>query len=1041
MKLHELSVKRPVTVSMIVMIFVIIGLYALKSLSMEMMPEVGTNMAIVYTTYGTVGAEEVENLVTKRIEGACASVSGIDSISSQTTEGTSMVLLEFYNSVDMDDAVSDVEDSIDMIKRMLPEDCDDPMVIKMEFDSSMVALMSVSYDGFDLIQTKQFVEDYVQDKLESVEGVASVSVAGANERVINVEIDPEKMFGYGLNVSDIQGAIAAQNTKLPAGNIDGMNKNMAVRVIGEFESISEIENVPIMTRSGQVIYVSDVAKVKDAFSDTSTIARLDGENSISISVSAESDANTVEVVKNITNALDNFVKQYPKFSYNMTMEAASAIEDSVSSVASSAVMGGLLAVIVLLLFLGSVRASLVIGVSMPISVITTFIGMYFSGMSLNVVSLGGLALGVGMLVDNAVVVIENISRRRKEYNEDSNTAAISGTGEVIGSVVASVITTCIVYVPIMFIDNMMATMFKQLAFTIVFSQLASMIVTFMLIPMLSSKISNANKPNRALGFILIPFNKLLELFYRVYEKMLRWVLKHRKSFMVVVLLLFVASIVSLTMRGMELMPMSDEGSISVSVEMPAGSKLEDTDAMCLEVENRLKELDDIETVFTNVGSGGLMSMGAGENSATITITLKDDRSQTTVDAAQTVRELLNDITGATIEVSASDSAMSMMSANSLSFSFSSTDEDALEEYVLKAEEVLKGVSGVSETSTSIAETKSELKINVDSAKASRYGLSTTAISNFVKGVLDGTKASEFTEGGSEYDIKIVYPENYITDYTQLKNLQIKCGTGQWITLGDVADISVQQGSTTLQRSNQKRVITLSAVLHGTDMGTANNEFETAIANLEMPDGITREATGAYEMMMDAMTQFIFAILIGILLMYMVMSAQFENMKQPFIILFTVPLSIIGVALSLIMTNSNLSILSFIGMLMLIGIIVNNAIILIDFINIKRKECPDMSRTDAIVVSGLTRMRPILMTTITSVIGFFPMAVGGSEMMRPLAVVLLGGLFIGSLLTLLVIPVAYSIVDDGSEKRRAKREKKAAKREFKRRVKLRKEQGI
>lgn len=1024
MKLHEISVKRPVAITMVVLIFVIIGLYSINSLPIELMPDTGTTMAIVMTQYSNVGSEEVENLVTKKIEGACASVSGVDSITSRSTEGMSLVLLEFYSGTDMDKAVNNVEDSIDLIKSTLPDECNDPMVIKMEFNSTIVAMMSVSYDGYDLVQTKQFVDDYVQDKLEAVEGVASVSVMGANERVIEVEVDPDKMFGYGITSNDICTAIAAQNIKLPAGTTEGMNKNMAVRIIGEFDNISQIENVPITTKLGQVICVSDVASVRDTFSDDSTIARLDGENSISITVSSESDANTIDVVDGITGALGQLEKSYPKFHYNMTMEAASTIEDSVSSVAESAVMGGLLAIIVLLLFLGNIRASLVIGVSMPVSIITTFIGMYFSGITLNVVSLGGLALGVGMLVDNAVVVIENITRHKKEYGEDSETSAVSGTGEVIGSVVASVITTCIVYVPIMFIDNMMATMFKQLAFTIVFSQLSSMLITFMLIPMLASKIKNADKKNHALSFILTPFEKLLNLFYRVYEKALRWVLSHRKRFLLCVFAAFALSIFVLTQLGMELMTSSDEGSLSVSVELPAGSKFESTDELCKGIEEKIKDIPEIDTIFTNVGSSGMMSLGSSNNNATISVTLLDDRKRSTDDVVQEVRDRLTDVTGATIEVSASSVGMPM-STDTLTYQFSSNNDEELEKFVLEAEDILKGIDGVSETSTSVAETQSEIKISIDSNRAAQYGLSTATVSSYVKNVLDGKTASQFTENGSEYDINVVYPENYVKDYTQLKTLQIKAPTGQWVTLGDVADVTVEQGSTTLMRVDQKRVITLSAVLYGTDMGTVSKAFDKALSQIDMPEGITREATGAYEMMMEAMQQFILAILLGILLMYLVMAAQFENMRQPFIILFTVPLSIIGVTLSLVITNSNLSVLSFIGMLMLIGIIVNNAIILIDFINTRRVEKPDMSREDVIVDSGLTRMRPILMTTITSVIGFLPMVVAGSEMMRPLATVLLGGLSVGALLTLLVIPVIYTIMDDRDIKRKRKKERRAA----------------
>lgn len=473
---------------------------------------------------------------------------------------------------------------------------------------------------------------------------------------------------------------------------------------------------------------------------------------------------------------------------------------------------------------------------------------------------------------------------------------------------ASVITTCIVYVPIMFVDNMMANMFKQLAFTIVFSQISSMVITFMLIPMLSARIQNMDKKTRGLSFILLPFEKLLNWFYKIYENGLRWCLANRKKFMLIVIGIFAASIFALTQMGMELMSSSDEGSLTVSISLPKGSRLEDTDALTKIAEDRLKEIPEVETVFANVGSSGIISLGSGENNSSIMVTLVDDRKRSTDEVSQEARELLSDLTGATVEVTASSMGMSM-SVNEISYRFSSIDEEALEEYVLKAEEVLKGIDGISETSTSISETQAELRIKIDETKAAKYGLSTTTVANYIKGVLDGTTASQYSESGSEYDIKIVYPDSYVSDYTKLSGLMIKTGTGQWITLGDVADVSVEQGSTTLTRVDQKRVITLSGVLFGTDMGTVNKEFDKAIAEIDMPDGISREATGIYQMMIDAMMQFGLAILLGILLMYLVMSAQFENMKQPFIILFTVPLSLIGVVLSLVLTRSNLSVLA------------------------------------------------------------------------------------------------------------------------------------
>ena len=453
MKLYELSVRRPVAVVMAVLVFVVLGLYSLSMLSMEMMPEMELSMALVYTSYNNVGSEEVENLVTKTIESAVSSVSGVSSITSQSSEGTSMVMVEFSNGTDMDQAVADMQKNIDMFEAYLPDGTNDPMVMKLDTSMMPVAVMSVSYEGYDLIQTKQFADDNLVNKLEAVSGVASVNVSGAQDKQIEVVVNPQKVFGYNISLSDVASSIAYQNQNLPSGSTTAMSKKMSVKTQGKFKSVKDIETVPIMTSTGQVIYLRDIATVKESYSGASTYARLNDVNAISITITSESDANTVDVVNGIKKVLKNLHSANPKFSYNITMEQASYIEDSISSVAESAVIGCILAILILLLFLGSIKTSLVIGVSMPISVITTFIGMYFSGMTLNVVSLGGLSLGVGMLVDNAVVVLENIFRRRKQFDDHPDEASIKGAKEVVAPVIASVLTTCIVYLPIVFLVN------------------------------------------------------------------------------------------------------------------------------------------------------------------------------------------------------------------------------------------------------------------------------------------------------------------------------------------------------------------------------------------------------------------------------------------------------------------------------------------------------------------------------------------------------------------------------------------------------------
>ncbi len=1027
MNISKLSVKRPIAVTMVVLIFVVIGLYSLTMLPMEMMPEMELSMALVYTSYPNVGSQEVENMVTKTIEGAVSSVSGAKGITSQSSEGTSMVMIEFSSDTDMDKAIVDIKDNLDLVSGFLPEDVQEPMVMKLDTSMMPVATMSVSFEGMNLIETKKFVEDNVQNKLEAIDGIASVNVTGAQDRIIEVEVDPQKLFGYGVSITDAVSAIASQNANLPAGSIKSGNKKYTSRAVGKFDSVEDIKVVPLVTPQGQVIYLRDIATIRDTYSDVNTISRLNGENSLAISITAESDANTVDVVDSIYDVLDSLRDQNTKFTYEMTMEQASYIKDSVSSVASNAVTGAILAVLILILFLANIRNSLVIGIAMPISVITTFIGMYFSGMTLNVVSLGGLALGVGMLVDNSVVVLENIYRRRKDIGEDVQTSSINGAGEVLSAVVASVLTTCIVYVPILFIDNIMAVMFKQLAFAIIFSQAAALVVTYLLVPMLTAKVKD-DKPNEKLGFVLKPFSAFMDKVYVYYEKALRWVLCHRKIFMVSVLLAFIVSMAVLGMIGMTLMNASDEGALTVSVELPQGSTLEDTNDITLQIENIISQNKSVNKVFANVGSGGMASLGqASANASSITVTLKDNRKKSTAEVGQEIRDSLSDITGAVVTVSAS-SIMSMGSGG-LEFEFTGNNDRELKEYVLKAEKVLAGIDGVVETSTSISDTKPEIQILIDSDNAARYGLSTAVVANTVNKVLEGTTAGRYNEDGLEYDIELTYPDGYVEDVNELKTMRIKTMTGQWIALSDVADIVEKEGYTTLTRVDQKRVITLSAKIFDKDMASVNRAFVKAIEDIPKPDGISFNAGGDFETMTDAMLSLVIAIMLGILLMYMVMAAQFENVLQPLIILFTLPLAMIGVVLGHVIAGMPLSVVSCIGILMLMGIVVNNAIVLIDFINSAKKEKTDFSRSEIVVYAAITRMRPVLMTTLTSVLGFLPMALAfgssGAAMMQPLAVSLTGGLTVGTVLTLFVIPVVYTIFDDKLKKFKEKKEQKTA----------------
>lgn len=1033
MKLSSLSVKRPVAVVMAVLVFFVIGLYSLTMLPMEMMPDMTLSMAAVITQYENVGAEEVEEMVTKTVESALSSVSGVTGITSQSSQGLSLVMVEIDSKMDIDKAITDIKDKVSLIEAYLPEEAEEPMVIKLDTSMMAAAQLSVTYDGYDAIQTKKFVDDNITDKIEGLSGVASVTVAGAEDRQIEVVLSPEKIFGYDLTLSGVAGYIAYQNQNLPAGTIDGMGKNMSVRTINKFNDLYDIERVPITTSTGQIVYLRDIATVSDTYSKTSSYARVNNSDAISISVTQESDANTVDVVNSILEKLDDIKKENPKFNYEVIYEQGSYIENAVGSVAESAVVGAILAIVVLLLFLGSFKTSMVIGITMPVSVVTTFIGMYFSGMSLNIVSLGGLSLGVGMLVDNAVVVIENIFRRRNSLGEDRHTAAIKGASEVMGAVVASVLTTCIVYVPILFIDNLVAEMFKQLAFSIIFSQVASLVVTFLLIPMLSARIDNTTGTKSKLAFIFKPFDKFMEKAYSAYEKVLRALLKRKKRFVAAVMLVFVVAMFILLNLGMTLMPSGDEGTISISVELPGGTKLDATNRITAQVEGIIAQNENVETIFTTVGSTAMSALlGSSENTASITVNLKEKRNKSTDEVVEDIRKELSSVAGATITMEASSTAMSSMTSDNVQFSFSGSNDDELEAFVLEAEKLLQSIPTITETATSISETKPEVKIVPKTNVASRYGLTAATLNSLVYQALSETTASRYTENGSEYNIVVKFPDSYVEDYNELGNLRIKTPVGTIVSLSEIADIEIGQGSATLTRVDQKRTITLTGKFYNDNMQSVTKKFNKLLEEVEIPDGISMTESGTYEIMIEAMKSLVMAIILGILLMYMVMAAQFESLREPFIILFTVPLAMIGVVLSLVIGWQPLSVVGCIGILMLMGIIVNNAIVLIDFIKTLRIEKPEATLTEIIVESCQTRIRPILMTSLTSILGFMPMALSradGSEMMRPLATVLLGGLAVGTLLTLFFIPVVYSIFETRRLRKVEKKKAKAASKNY------------
>jgi HAE1 family hydrophobic/amphiphilic exporter-1 len=1038
MKIHEISIRRPVTVLMCVLIVLVLGFVSLINIPLDMMPNMEFPIAIVITNYSGVGPQEIESIVSKSVENAISTVGNIKTIQSQSSEGTSIVIAEFNNGTDMDFATLEMREKIDMMKGMLPDGVTSPLIIKVDINMMPIIALGVTNSGSDEAELKTFIEDKIEPRLERLDGVASVDLMGGKTREIKVEADPEKLAGYGTSLNSIIAALQSENLNLPGGVVEYGDKDLLVRSTGEFENIEQLKNIPITLPTGGIVYIRDIAEISDGYKKTSSYNRMNGENAIGLTVQKQTDANTVSVVNRVKDEIEKIKAEYSDLDINLIFDQGEFIELSLNSVSNNAVMGGILAVIILFIFLKNIRSTLIVATSIPISIIATFVLIYFSGTTLNIVSLGGLALGIGMLVDNAIVVIENIFRYRTEGHSRIE-AAIKGTQEVSSAIIASTLTTIGVFVPIIFVQGMAGELFKEMALTVTFSLAASLVVALTFIPMLSSKLLKVSVPSeyeneeykkdiRPAGRVLGKWYDALSAIDTFYRRVLRWVLGHRKLTVFIVAVIFVISLVLLPFIGFEFIPAVDQGMFSVNIKLPEGTQLDITNEAASEVEKILLSVPELEIMSMSVGSGGAMGMGAGGggNTASANITLKDlnKRSRSTSEVVDDIRKQVAHISGAEITVTETNAVM--MSGSPVSIKISGPDLDQLEEIADRVVKIVEGVEGTRQVSSSIAVGRPEAQVYVNRDKAAFYGLGSAQVASSVRTAVEGSVATTYKVGGEEVDVRVQIPEERRKTLEQLRSITISSPTGAQVPLGDIAEIRVEQGPVTITREGQERYVSVTAQIFGRDVGSINRDINRDLQSLALPSNYSIEMGGEQEQMVEAFTSLAQALLLAILLVYMIMAAQFESLLHPFVIMFSVPLAFCGSAVGLFITGRPLSVPGFIGVIMLAGIVVNNAIVLVDYINTLRKR--GMDRYDAIIKAGPTRLRPILMTTLTTILGLIPLAVGigeGAEIQAPMATVVIGGLTTSTVLTLVIVPVLYTLFDDISAKRKKRREAKRA----------------
>ena len=1016
MKMWELSIKRPVTTLMVTLVVIILGIISLTRLNVDLLPDIKLPIAVVSTQYSGAGPREVEEMVTKTIEGSMATVGNVDSINSISSEGNSLVILQFIQGTDMDFATLEMREKLDMIGGFLPDGVSKPMVLKL--DPNMMPIMSfgVSLQGKDIAQVKAWVEDVLEPRLQRVDGVASVNVTGGDQREIKVVVDPDKLAAKGLSMYQVVEVLRMENINLPGGIITDGQYDLSVRSTGEFKTLEEIRNISIASQIGGFFRLGDIARVEDGVKESHQYSMINGQDSLSVSIQKESNANTVSVARKVNKELESIKDANKDLDIHTIVDQSVYIEDSISNVASNAVIGGILAIIILFVFLKNLRPTLVIASAIPISIIATFILVYFSGITLNMVSLGGLALGVGMLVDNAIVVLDNIFRMRQE-GKDRIEAAEKGSGQVAMAITASTLTTICVFLPIIFIQGITKEIFKELASTVTFSLLASLIVALTLVPMLCSKLLTGKSFHKK--------NVVLDKINKGYKKVLQWALSHRAIMILIIVAAFGGSVLMLPRVGTEFFPSADQGQINVSINMPRGTTHSETVKIIEQVENLAGDIPEVETVYATTG-GDLLSdyTGASGDRGSVTLVLKplEEMTRSVGEIGDEIRAKVKEIPGCNIEVDTGDSLFGSISLGlwPVQIDITGDDLEVLETISDDITGIVEQVDGTRDVSSSITEGVPELRVVLDRNKAAQYGINMALVSSAVQSELQGVVATRYKVDGTELDVRVQVPDEESLSIDDLSDILIASPLGTVVPLGDIAKLEYDRGPVQIDRSNQARVARVTAALGDRPLGDVMKDIQERLADYKMPSGYSIDYTGEYETMKEAFGDLAPALALGVVLVYMVMASQFESLLHPFIIMFTVPLAFTGGFIGLLSSGTALSVPALIGMIVLAGVVVNNGIVMVDYINILRAE--GMDRDEAILKAGPVRLRPILMTTMTTVLGLVPLALGigeGAELQLPLAVTVIGGLSFATVLTLLVVPVIYTLFDDLVQKFRKK----------------------
>jgi len=1030
MKLPELGVRRPVLTFMIFLGIFLLGFVSLTRIPIDIMPEIEFPSISVVTMYNGASAEDIENQITKTIEQNVSTVTNVKEVTSISEENVSVVTLNFNWGTDIDNVASDVRQAIDFASPYLPEDSEDPMIIKFDMSMMPVIFFAITADE-SYSDLQNILERNFTDPLRRIPGVALTQIIGAPQREIQINVDKKRLEAYNISISNITNIIASENVTMPAGKLKMGKTHFNIRVPGEFKTLYEIRKLIVGNANGTPIYLENIAEVKDSFKDIDRIVRINKKRGVIVLLQKQSDANTVTVAERVRAAIPRIEKNLPDdIEVNIVMDSSEFIEQSVTNLGTTIFYALFFVIIVVFIFLREIRGSIIIAITIPFALIIAFIYLFVGDHTINIMSLSALAIAIGMVVDNAIVIYENIYRHRSEFKEPKKESAIFGSSEVGLAIMASTITTISIFLPIMFVGGITGILFKELAIVVIIVLAASLFSSLTLTPMLASKfIKLPEEIKRKEGFIK-NFKETSEKWFRklddFYTSSLNWSLNHRKFVLITGIIVFGLSLFMIKYVGTEFIPASDEGQLYGTIELPAGTRIEETDKIMKKVEDIIeKEVPEKRIMFARTGvseSGFGAAMGRRSDVNIITVggrlVEKSERERSDKEIAQDVKKLVSKIPGIkSIDFSNQSSFDEAFSGGKpVVIEIYGYDLNKTDKVANNIKKLAESIPGLTDVTISREERKPELWVEIDRQKASSVGLNISQIANTIRTKFYGKIATKYREQKDEYDVFVNLEESDRSTIDDLKNIFLINPAGRKIPITSIARITERKGPVILERKDQERVIYVRGGLYKRPLGDVIGDLKRGLEKIDIPEDIYIEIGGSAEEQQEAFGVLLFALFMGIILIYMVLAAQFESLLDPFIIMFSVPFAIIGVIWALFITGKTLSIISFVGMIMLIGIVVNNAIVLVDYINIIRARGKDLK--DAILYTGPRRLRPVLMTAFTTILGLSPLALRtgeGSEIWSPLAISLIGGLLVSTMVTLIFVPTLYSVFQEKSKR--------------------------